>query len=152
MLYIFNTNHGRTVANIALASQLFQFIFIPIASAVEQTNEHATATVSNYAQTQAVNGLEAWLNQYGNSRIKTHYDFDAEKFDDSLIDMLFALKDNGSDVTFTQFGYRHYDNRNTVNLGLGYRQLDEHYLWGVNAFYDRDLTGQNDRVSLGGEY
>jgi len=71
-------------------------------------------------------------------------------------DMLMPLYDNEKDLFFTQIGIRHSntrteDYRNTINLGVGYRRNLDNWLAGVNAFYDRDLTGKNARLGLGAE-
>nr|WP_063654621.1 inverse autotransporter beta domain-containing protein [Candidatus Arsenophonus triatominarum] len=38
-----------------------------------------------------------------------------------------------------------------VNLGLGYRQYWKKLMYGVNTFYDYDITGGNARLGIGGE-
>ena len=71
-------------------------------------------------------------------------------------DLLLPIVDNEQDLIFTQLGYRRSnayteDYRNTVNLGAGYRRNLENWLVGANAFYDKDLTGQNERLGIGAE-
>ncbi|MDN4500172.1 inverse autotransporter beta domain-containing protein, partial [Pseudomonas mosselii] len=71
-------------------------------------------------------------------------------------DLLMPVYDNKTDLVFAQIGYRRSnalteDYRNTVNFGVGYRRNIDNWLAGVNAFYDRDLTGQNGRFSIGAE-
>lgn len=41
--------------------------------------------------------------------------------------------------------------RNTVNLGLGYRQYLNDWMLGINTFYDYDYTGKNKRLGVGAE-
>lgn len=52
---------------------------------------------------------------------------------------------------FTQGSVYHFDNRTTVNLGLGYRRLewDNKLLLGVNGFYDHEFPYDHGRTSLG---
>jgi len=71
-------------------------------------------------------------------------------------DMLLPIYDTDRDLVFTQFGFRrsnaHTEGyRNTLNAGAGYRRNIDNWIAGVNAFYDRDMTGKNDRLGLGAE-
>lgn len=52
---------------------------------------------------------------------------------------------------FTQGSVYHFDNRTTVNLGLGYRRLewDNKLLLGVNGFYDHEFPYDHGRTSIG---
>ena len=45
-------------------------------------------------------------------------------------------------LTFFQGSIIRQNNRNTINLGIGYRQLsdDEKWIYGVNAFHDYEST------------
>ena len=62
------------------------------------------------------------------------------KAGDSTIDIgiLKAYGDNPNSFLFNQINLNRYDDRTTLNLGLGYRMLnaDETWMTGVNAFYD----------------
>ena len=55
--------------------------------------------------------------------------------------------------TFFQGSLFRQDDRTTLNLGYGYRQLtnDNKVLFGVNAFYDYEMPYDHQRMSLGGE-
>ncbi|MDC0227140.1 inverse autotransporter beta domain-containing protein [Alphaproteobacteria bacterium] len=57
------------------------------------------------------------------------------------------------DLTFFQGSIIRQNNRNTVNLGIGYRQLsdDEKWIYGVNAFHDYETTYEHSRMSVGAE-
>ncbi|WP_415843300.1 inverse autotransporter beta domain-containing protein, partial [Xenorhabdus thuongxuanensis] len=48
-------------------------------------------------------------------------------------------------------GYRNKDSRDTVNFGLGGRYFYQNWMYGLNTFYDYDITGKNRRVGLGSE-
>ncbi|MEM8336484.1 invasin domain 3-containing protein, partial [Morganella morganii] len=86
-----------------------------------------------------------WLNQVGHARIQ----FGSNKTGDA--DVLVPLVDNPNSLLFTQVGLRANEERTTTNLGLGYRQYEDGWMWGVNSFYDYDITGSNSRVGVGGE-
>ncbi|GAA0341638.1 hypothetical protein GCM10009131_21200 [Morganella psychrotolerans] len=86
-----------------------------------------------------------WLNQVGHARVQ----FGSNKTGDA--DLLIPLVDNPNSLLFSQFGIRANDERTTTNLGLGYRQYEDGWMWGLNSFYDYDITGSNSRVGIGGE-
>ncbi|HHQ6609682.1 invasin domain 3-containing protein [Morganella morganii] len=86
-----------------------------------------------------------WLNQVGHARIQ----FGSNKTGDA--DVLVPLIDNPNSLLFSQIGLRANEERTTTNLGLGYRQYEDGWMWGVNSFYDYDITGSNSRVGVGGE-
>ncbi|GAA0341656.1 invasin-like inverse autotransporter protein [Morganella psychrotolerans] len=86
-----------------------------------------------------------WLNQVGHARVQ----LGSNKTGDA--DLLLPLIDNPNSLLFSQFGIRANDERTTTNLGLGYRQYEDGWMWGLNSFYDYDITGSNSRVGVGGE-
>ncbi len=72
------------------------------------------------------------------------------------LDLLLPLYDQDKSLFFVQAGARRMDTytedyRNTLNLGMGYRRDVQGWLLGGNSFYDRDLTGKNDRLGVGVE-
>ncbi|PSW22715.1 hypothetical protein C9J21_22270, partial [Photobacterium phosphoreum] len=46
----------------------------------------------------------------------------------------------------------HYNGRDFTHIGLGFRQKNDHSFYGVNTFYDYDLTRNHQRASIGAEY
>ena len=62
---------------------------------------------------------------------------------------------NGAEgnLTFFQGSMIRQNNRNTINLGIGYRQLsdDEKWIYGINAFHDYESTYEHSRWSVGAE-
>ncbi|MDY3572443.1 inverse autotransporter beta domain-containing protein, partial [Enterobacter hormaechei] len=98
----------------------------------------------------ASSAVQDWLSQFGTARVDLNVD-DKFHLDDSSLDFLLPLYDSPSNLLFTQLGYRHKDDRNTVNLGLGYRRFQDNWMYGVNSFYDDDVTGGNRRLGLGFE-
>ncbi|WGO96456.1 Ig-like domain-containing protein (plasmid) [Pseudomonas viciae] len=71
-------------------------------------------------------------------------------------DLLLPIFDTDADLVFTQLGIRRSNARtesyrNTINLGAGWRHTLDKWLFGANAFYDRDTTGRNDRIGVGAE-
>ncbi|HCR3333872.1 TPA: inverse autotransporter beta domain-containing protein, partial [Morganella morganii] len=89
--------------------------------------------------------INDWLNQYGRARVQLGTDKTADA------DFLLPLADNPDSLLFTQFGLRTKNERNTVNVGIGHRQYTDDWMWGVNSFYDYDITGGNSRAGVGAE-
>ncbi|HAS1070460.1 TPA: LysM peptidoglycan-binding domain-containing protein, partial [Enterobacter cloacae] len=113
-----------------------------------------TDAAMSQARSAAVSGGEAavsaWLNQFGTARLNLGVD-DHLGLNNSSLDMLVPLYDNGNDVFFTQFGGRRDSSRTTLNLGAGVRLFRGHWMYGVNTFLDNDITGHNRRIGVGGE-
>ena len=62
--------------------------------------------------------------------------------------------DNGglqNSFLFSQLGVNRYDDRTTVNIGLGYRHLTEDKKWllGANVFYDHEFSFNHQRAGAG---
>ncbi|MDC9595699.1 inverse autotransporter beta domain-containing protein [Xenorhabdus anantnagensis] len=94
---------------------------------------------------------QKWLSQFGTARINLGLDKKGTLENNSL-DLLLPLYDNKADwLLFSQLGYRNKDSRNTINVGLGGRYFYQNWMYGLNTFYDHDLTGKNQRFGLGGE-
>ena len=74
---------------------------------------------------------------------------------DSSVDIgvLKAFGDNPNSFIFNQINLNRYDDRTTLNLGLGYRRLnaDETWMTGVNAFYDHEFPNDHKRNGVGFE-
>ncbi|MBD2812452.1 inverse autotransporter beta domain-containing protein [Xenorhabdus sp. Vera] len=94
---------------------------------------------------------QKWLSQFGTARI--NFGLNREfTLENNSLDILMPLYDNKTDwLFFSQLGYRNRDSRNTINLGLGGRYFYQNWMYGLNTFYDHDLTGKNQRLGLGGE-
>ncbi|CDG19509.1 inverse autotransporter beta domain-containing protein [Xenorhabdus doucetiae] len=94
---------------------------------------------------------QKWLSQFGTARINFGLDRKGT-LKNNAIDLLLPLYDNKADwLFFSQLGYRNKDSRNTINAGLGGRYFYQDWMYGLNTFYDYDLTGKNQRLGLGGE-
>ena len=74
---------------------------------------------------------------------------------DSTVDIgvLKAYGDNPNSFLFNQINLNRYDDRTTLNLGLGYRRLNQEETWmtGVNAFYDHEFPDDHKRNGFGFE-
>ncbi|PNM27328.1 hypothetical protein A6J66_000940 [Yersinia enterocolitica] len=93
---------------------------------------------------------QQWLSQFGTARVQLNVNDDFH-LDGSALDVLVPLYDNQTSLLFTQLGARNKDSRNTVNIGAGVRTFHNNWMYGVNTFFDNDLTGKNRRVGVGAE-
>jgi hypothetical protein len=74
---------------------------------------------------------------------------------DSSVDIgaLKAYGDNLNSFLLNQINLNRYDERTTLNIGLGYRRLnqDETWMTGINAFYDHEFRDDHKRNGVGFE-
>ena len=72
---------------------------------------------------------------------------------DSTVDIgvLKAYGNNPNSFLFNQINLNRYDDRTTLNLGLGYRRLnqDETWMTGFNVFYDHEFPNDHKRNGAG---
>lgn len=99
---------------------------------------------------EANDSVQHWLSQFGTARVQLSLN-DQLSLEGSSFDMLVPLYDDQQSLFFSQFGLRNKDSRNTVNIGAGIRTLQDNWMYGANAFFDRDMTGKNSRVGFGAE-
>ncbi|WP_343530138.1 ZirU family protein [Yokenella regensburgei] len=106
----------------------------------------ARSAASNAANT----AVSSWLGQFGTvqAQINIGEDFSLEN---SSLDWLVPIYDTPDNILFAQIGARNQDERNTINLGLGMRWFHEDWMYGLNGFYDADVTGGNRRLGVGVE-
>ncbi|MCC8365219.1 inverse autotransporter beta domain-containing protein [Xenorhabdus sp. PB61.4] len=119
----------------------------PSSELIEQAKSYALGKVNNTISSEA----QKWLSQ--SSTAKINFGFDRKgRLENNSVDLLLPIYDNQANwFFFSQLGYRNKDSRNTVNLGLGGRYFSQDWMYGLNTFYDYDITGKNRRVGLGGE-
>ena len=120
------------------------------AGLVQTDNSQAAKSYATGMASGAVNSAAGeWLSQFGTAQVNLGLDQNLKAAGSSL-DMLVPLYDSPKAMLFTQFGARHQDSRNTVNIGTGVRTFtDSNWMFGGNIFFDNDLSGNNRRVGLG---
>ncbi|WP_434525059.1 inverse autotransporter beta domain-containing protein [Photorhabdus asymbiotica] len=107
--------------------------------------------IVNKLNSQITSNTQKWLSQFGTAKINLNVDHRG-RLDESSVDLLVPFYDDKDHwLVYSQYGYRHKDSRDTVNLGIGTRLFINDWMYGANTFYDNDLTGNNSRFSLGGE-
>lgn len=107
--------------------------------------ERGVEMATGYAGGVANQAVQDWLSQYGNAR------FSFSTQGTGSADLLLPLMDAPDYLLYTQAGVRRGDDRTTGNFGLGGRFFTPDWMFGVNAFYDNDFTGNNRRLGLGVE-
>ncbi|MFC0225469.1 ZirU family protein [Serratia aquatilis] len=110
----------------------------------------AAAMARSAVVSEANDAVQHWLSQFGTARVQLNLN---EHFglEGSSLDLLVPLYDDQASLLFSQLGLRNKDGRNTANLGAGVRTIQDNWMYGANAFYDRDMTGKNSRVGFGVE-
>lgn len=95
--------------------------------------------------------IEKFLGANGTAKVGIQASVNGGKVGYSL-DYLQPLYERDIDIVFAQIGARTFGERNLANVGLGYRrQVDEHWVLGVNSFLDQDMSRNHTRGGLGGE-
>ncbi|MBD2795584.1 inverse autotransporter beta domain-containing protein [Xenorhabdus sp. 18] len=117
----------------------------------DNIKDNAASQLNSLVMEEANQKIQNWLGRYGTTRVQINMD-DHGRLSDSQFDMLLPLYDTYHQMTFTQFGLRHIDKRNTANIGFGQRHFFDDGMLGYNIFFDHDITGNNSRLGLGTEY
>lgn len=106
----------------------------------------------NSGSGKATNEIQQWLQQFGTASVNIGLDQNFS-LESANLDLLLPLYDDkGGNLLFTQLGGRREDDRNLFNVGLGYRYFADSWMWGVNAFYDQQISGNtHQRMGVGGE-
>ncbi|PHM62844.1 inverse autotransporter beta domain-containing protein [Xenorhabdus ishibashii] len=143
-----NERGGETAGLIA---QNLQTVGQVLSSSPSQLTEQAKAYALGKINGTISNETQRWLSQFGTAKINFGLDRKG-KLDNGSLDLLLPIYDNKADwLVFSQFGYRHKDSRHTVNVGLGGRYFTPNWMYGLNTFYDHDVTGKNQRLGAGAE-
>ena len=124
---------------------------VPLAESMTTNGNNASSYAISAATGLVTDSVQQWLSQFGTARVQLGVNEDYN-LSDSAIDTLIPLYSQKNIMLFTQLGYRHKDDRNTGNFGLGGRFYFEKSMFGLNAFYDNDFTGNNKRAGVGAEY
>ena len=115
-------------------------------------NGEAASSLARGMATSAVGGeIQQWLNQFGTARVR----LDADKhfsLKNSQLDVWGPLREQKDALVFTQGSVHRTDERNQVNLGLGYRWFADDWMLGGNTFLDHDISRSHTRMGVGMEY
>lgn len=118
----------------------------------DNKNDAIINSLINSGSSKATNEIQQWLQQFGTARVNIGLDQNFS-LESANLDLLLPLYDDkGANLLFTQLGGRREDDRNIFNAGLGYRYFADSWMWGVNAFYDQQVSGNtHQRMGVGGE-
>ena len=125
-------------------------------NATAQTGSEVVSSL----ESKAINATESYIEEAGRSGLG--YIFDKAELDVEFSNgkpefELGTLKaydnNNANSFLFNQIGINRYDQRTTLNLGLGYRVLNTNNTWmgGANIFYDHEFPNDHKRSSVGVE-
>lgn len=95
--------------------------------------------------------VQQWLSRFGTARVKLDVDKHFS-LKNSQIDLLIPWHEQNNQLFFTQGSLHRTDDRTQSNLGIGYRKLNDSWLFGANVFLDYDLSRDHARWGLGMEY
>ncbi|WP_162473679.1 invasin domain 3-containing protein [Serratia microhaemolytica] len=142
---------GDTTTELISKEQAAQYL-VSGASLLSSDNVMKSAQQLLGAQitTQFNDAVQQWLHQFGSARVAFSINNEF-RLDGSEIDTLLPLFDNQQNLLFTQLGARNKDDRNTFNVGVGFRHFQQDWMYGINTFFDNDLTGKNRRFGIGAE-
>ncbi|MBD2811408.1 inverse autotransporter beta domain-containing protein [Xenorhabdus sp. Vera] len=145
-----NNNSSELNAQYIIAKNI-QAAGIVLSSSPSQLTEQAASYALGKLNSTVSSEVQKWLSQFGTARINFSLDKKG-KLDNGSLDLLLPLYDNKTDwLIFSQLGYRNKDSRHTLNIGLGGRYFTSNWMYGLNTFFDHDVTGRNKRLGIGGE-
>ncbi|MDA8692170.1 inverse autotransporter beta domain-containing protein [Candidatus Pseudothioglobus singularis] len=145
---------NATITTIALSAVFTMSLGLSIsvnADDSEQIKSSLMSRMTSSASSFVSTGIGALLSpNFDTVEVSTNL-----KEGDSSVDIgvLKAYGDNPNSFLFNQINLNRYDDRTTLNLGLGYRRLNEDETWmtGVNAFYDHEFPDDHKRNGVGFE-
>lgn len=117
----------------------------------QQLSDTAQKYALNAASGAATAKIEKWLSHYGNVKARVGIDKDLS-LNSSEFDWLVPWYENEKNLLFTQHSLHRTDSRWQTNNGVGLRQFTDSAMYGVNAFYDYDISQSHARLGLGAEY
>lgn len=141
------TTHAAETSN---SSMLYEGVQIAASdNALGILKEKAIGKAENFVESESKNFISPYLN-YAEIAVNVGSGSSDSTFE---IIGLKAYDNNGlqNGFLFNQFGLNYFDERTTVNLGLGYRYLteDKNWLLGANVFYDYEVEDQHQRSGAG---
>ena len=162
---IFNSFFVKVVSTLIVLLSLNAYSESKIVNSkdIVETTKDYVANLFNYEKDKAVDNFEKKvLRETG----FTHFEisvgqdiFDLGDTNDnpktkSEIIGVYRLHEDKNQFIFNQTSLINYNDRQTINLGLGLREIndDETIIYGGNIFYDYELNSKHDRIGLGLEY
>ena len=125
----------------AVAVELSGFVLGEINSGLNFIEERALAT-TNFTHLELSLGADSFGLDAGSSKVSAE------------IISVYRLYEDETTFLFNQSSLNSFNNRTTVNTGLGARYItpDEKMIFGANAFYDYEIEAKHKRTGLGIEF
>jgi hypothetical protein len=125
----------------AIAVELSGFVLGEINSGLNFIEERALAT-TNFTHLELSLGTDSFGLDAGSSKVSAE------------IISVYRLYEDETTFLFNQSSLNSFNNRTTVNTGLGARYItpDEKMIFGANAFYDYEIEAKHKRTGLGIEF
>ena len=115
---------------------------------LDTLKEKALDTAESFVEATSLKGLNSI---FDNAELSMEFH---DGNPDIELGVLKAYDDNSPNAfLFNQIGINRFDKRTTLNLGVGYRVLNDDQTWmgGVNAFYDHEFPDHHKRRGAGVE-
>ena len=125
----------------SVAVELSGFVLGEINSGLNFIEERALAT-TNFTHLELSLGTDSFGLDAGSSKVSAE------------IISVYRLYEDETTFLFNQSSLNSFNNRTTVNTGLGARYItpDEKMIFGANAFYDYEIEAKHKRTGLGIEF
>ncbi|MCX8959954.1 hypothetical protein EHW64_01835 [Erwinia psidii] len=119
--------------------------------ATRPDSQAAASLARGMASSAASAEVQQWMSRFGTARVQLETDKNLS-LKGSQIDLLLPLHEKNNRLIFSQKSLHRTDDRNQANLGAGVRYFYDKSMFGVNTFFDHDLSQQHSRVGGGVEY
>ena len=119
-----------------------------MAEVIETVKNKAVGSAESLAERESLKGLNKIFDK---SEFSATFNDGSPEFE---LGVLKAYDENNENAFFfNQYGINRYDDRTTLNLGVGYRALNADQTWmgGVNVFYDHEFPNAHKRYGFGAE-
>ena len=125
----------------AVVGELSGFVLGEINSGLNFIEERALAT-TNFTHLELSFGTDSFGLDAGSSKISAE------------IMSVYRLYEDETTFLFNQSSLNRFNNRTTLNTGLGARYItpDEKMIFGANAFYDYEIEAKHKRTGVGVEF
>ncbi|MEW5562009.1 inverse autotransporter beta domain-containing protein, partial [Enterobacter asburiae] len=111
----------------------------------------ARSQVASTANASLTAEVENWLKRSGaRARVTADLGLDKGSSTDFGLDYLYPFFTGEDDTLFVQLNGHRWNDRNMLNVGLGWRHnFNSQLMGGANAFYDQDITRHHSRLGAG---
>ncbi|UIA81850.1 Ig-like domain-containing protein [Erwinia tracheiphila] len=117
-----------------------------------QPNSQAASSLARSMVSSAASAeIQQWMSGFGTARVQLETDKNLS-LKNSQVDLLLPLHEQNNRLVFSQSSLHRTDDRTQINLGAGVRHFYDKWMFGMNTFFDHDLSQRHSRVGGGIEY